>query len=163
MVDYEPVWKRLHCHVVDAGARDILFLLIHNKLPVLERLFRIGLRKDPYCQYCEVAEIADLEHFFCTCERTRLAWSWLRLKISDLCVQDFLSSNWELLNLVLPRSEYEQEIILLVSNFVSYVWENIFIRSSEVQLEKLFGFLTFKYKMNKEYSGVRLGHITGFK
>ena len=55
VVDYKPVWKRLHCQVVDACAKDILFLLIQNKMPVPERLFRIWFRKDPYCQYCEVA------------------------------------------------------------------------------------------------------------
>ena len=75
------------------------------------------------------------------------------VEVEDLCVQDFLSSNWELLNLVLPRSEFEQEIIWLVSNFVSL---------SEVQLEKLFLKKTFNYKMDKEYSGARFGHTTGF-
>ena len=48
-LDYGPVWKRLHSHVVDAGARDVLFLLLHDKLPVPERMFRIGF-KHPYLQ-----------------------------------------------------------------------------------------------------------------
>ena len=50
VVDYGVVWKRLHIHVVDTDARDIFFLLIHNKLPVQERLFRNGLAVDPYCE-----------------------------------------------------------------------------------------------------------------
>ena len=66
-VDYEPDWRRLYSPAVDAEARDILFLLVHNKLPVSERLFRVGLRQDPYCQHCVGAEIADLEHLFCSC------------------------------------------------------------------------------------------------
>ena len=40
--DYSSAWKRLHSPVVDGKARDVLFLLLHNKLPVKERLFRIG-------------------------------------------------------------------------------------------------------------------------
>ena len=40
--DYSVAWKRLHSPVVDGKARDVLFLLLHNKLPVKERLFRIG-------------------------------------------------------------------------------------------------------------------------
>ena len=50
-VDYGPVWRRIHSPVVHAEARDLLYLLVHNKLPVPERLFIIGLRLDPYCQY----------------------------------------------------------------------------------------------------------------
>ena len=42
--DYSTAWRRLHSPVVDCKARDVLFLLLHNKLPVDERLFRIGLR-----------------------------------------------------------------------------------------------------------------------
>ena len=40
-LDYNLTWSRLHSPVVDARARDVLYLLIHNKLPVPERLFRI--------------------------------------------------------------------------------------------------------------------------
>ena len=160
-LDYGLVWKRLFSNVVDAGARDILFLLIHNKLPVPERLFRIGLKQDPYCRSCVGAEFGDLEHFFCSCEKTRNAWAWVRLKILDLCDQALNVSNWELLNLFLPGTSYEQEIIWLVGNFVCYVWENIFIRNTEVKLEKLFGFLSFKYKMDMKLSGVSLVHIRG--
>ena len=121
-VDYEPVWKRLHSQVVGPEVRDILFLLIHNKLPVPERLFRIGLKQDPYSQFCEGAEVADLEHFFCSCVRIRQSWSWMR--ILGLCDQGLMSSNWELVNLFLPSTQSEQEIVWLIGNFESYVWNS---------------------------------------
>ena len=159
--DYEPVWERMHSPVIHPEARDLLFLLVHNKLPVPERLFRIGLRQDPYCKYCVGAEICDLEHFFCSCVGTRQGWSWLRLRILDLCGQGMVS-NWELLNLFIPRTNWEQEILWLLSNYVSYVWDSIFIRNSEVRLEQMFGFLTFKYKRDQDFAGVRLGQIRGF-
>ena len=47
--DYGTAWRRLHSPEVDNKARDVLFLLLHNKLPVKERLFRIGQKHDPYC------------------------------------------------------------------------------------------------------------------
>ena len=50
--DYSAVWRRLHSSVVDSKARDVLFLLLHNKLPVMERHFRIGMKHDPYCPKC---------------------------------------------------------------------------------------------------------------
>ena len=160
-LDYKPVWKRLFGHVLDARAKDTLYLLVHNKLPIPERLFRIGLKQDPYCRVCVGAEICDVEHFFCSCERTRLPWAWVRMKILDLSDQGLAVTNWDLINLFLPSSKFEQEIVWLVGNYVSYVWENISIRNSEVRLEKLFGFLTFKYKMDSRFSGINLAHISG--
>ena len=76
--DYKESWRRLQSFVIDSEARDIMFLLIHNKLPVPERLFRIGVKLDPYCSFCPDAVIADIEHFFCNCERTKLGWAWTR-------------------------------------------------------------------------------------
>ena len=38
---------------------------------------------------------------------------------------------------------------------------SLVIRNSEVRLENLFGFLTFKYKMDKNLSIMRLGQIAG--
>ena len=61
LVDYKNVWKRLASPVLTAVARDTLFLLLHNKLPVRERLFRIGLAVDPYCEVCPGGVVCDLE------------------------------------------------------------------------------------------------------
>ena len=59
------------------------------------------------------------EHFFCSCVRTSQCWSWVRLKILGVCHQGLQSSNWELLNLVLPQNLCEENIIwLILSNFV---------------------------------------------
>ena len=41
--DYGIVWTRLHSDVVEYRARDIMYLMLHNKLPVQERMFRIRL------------------------------------------------------------------------------------------------------------------------
>ena len=117
-LDYSNVWRRLHSPVLHAEARDVLFLLVHNKLPVPERLFRIRLRQDPYCQYCPGAEISDLEHFFCSCEKTRQGWSWLKLKFLGMCDQNLVASNWKLLNLFIPGTRFEQEVIWRVGNFL---------------------------------------------
>ena len=82
--DYRAAWKRLHSPVVNGKARDVLFLLLHNKLPVQERLFRIGLKHDPYCIKCAGAEVNDIVHFFCTCEAVCNTWSWLRRQVVQL-------------------------------------------------------------------------------
>ena len=41
-VDYKLVWRRLENPGLDPEVRNVMFLLIHNKLPVAEMLFRIG-------------------------------------------------------------------------------------------------------------------------
>ena len=81
----------------------------------------------------------------------------MRLKILELCDQRFISSNWELINLFLPSSQFEQEIVWLIGTYVDYVWTKVFIGDSELKIEKFFGFLKFKYKN----SGGSLGHISG--
>merc|ERR1712120_68319 len=80
-LDYSLAWSRLHCSVVDARARDVMYLLIHNKLPVQERLFRIRLKNDPYCRTCDGAEIADVEHFFSQCGGIIGTWTTVRNEI----------------------------------------------------------------------------------
>ena len=125
-VDYKLVWKRLDNPGIDSDVRNVMFLLIHNKLPVTERLFRIGVKVDPYCSHCPGAEVDDVEHFFCYCVRTRQCWSWIRLKISELCGQGLRSSNWELLNFVLPKTQFEQGMLWLIGSYVHYAWEHCY-------------------------------------
>ena len=79
------------------------------------------------------------------------------LKILGLCDQGLISSNWELLNLFLPRSQFEQEIVWLIGTYVDYVWTKVFFGDSEMKVEEFFGFLKFKYKN----SGSSLGQIPG--
>ena len=161
LVDYKVVWKRFLSPVVFPYSKDVMFLLLHNELPVPEHLFRIGVRQDPYCKYCPGAEIADVEHVFCTCDRTRECWSWIRVRILGMCDQGLLSSNWELLNLLLPRTQFEQEVLWLVTNFVRFVWTRFCSEDSTVPFDKFFGFLTFKYKADKRILGDMLGNING--
>ena len=61
-ISYKAVWQRTASPVLAASAKDVQFLLVHNKLPLKERLFRIGLSIDPYCEYCLSAEVCDVEH-----------------------------------------------------------------------------------------------------
>lgn len=160
-LDYQSVWARLHSSVVDARARETLFLLLHNKLPVPERLFRIKLRNDPYRLTSEAAEVADVEHFFCGCSLVSRTWSWLRSKVLEYagCSHNIL--DWDILNLFVPDSEFDMEVVWLVSSYVLFVWENIFVRDAEVKLERFFGYLTYKYKEHQNMSSSKLRQMVG--
>ena len=145
-LDYSLTWTRLHNSVVDARARDVMYLLIHNKLPVPERLFRIRLKNDPYCQTCMGAEISDVEHFFAKCGGIVGTWSMMKNEI--LRYGNFRNDvdDWKILNLMFPKSKLDKELTWLVSSYVLYVWDSVYVRGAEVRAEQFFGFLRFKYK-----------------
>ena len=159
--DYGIVWTRLHSPVVEFRARDVMFLLLHNKLPVPERFFRIRLRADPYCSHCCGAEIADVEHFFCLCERISRVWCWVKSQVMKHVSKQQDLEDWDLLNLFLPNSDFEQELVWLMSSYVLFVWDNVFVRGAEVKLEQFFGFLTYKYRKHQAVSKVQLKHLNG--
>ena len=69
--------------------------------------------------------------------------------------------DWDLLNLFLPHSDFEQEIVWLVSSYVLYVWDNVFVSGAEVKLEQFFGFLTYKYRRHQSVSKVQMKHLDG--
>ena len=137
-----------------------MFLLLHNKLPVVERLFRIRLRNDPYCQSCIGAEVADVEHFFCLCEKVRRVWGWVKLEVTKHMGHQQDVTDWSLLNMFFPSSAYDQENVWLISSYVLFVWENG-VRDAEVKLEQFFGFLTYKYREHQAWSRTQLKQIDG--
>ena len=57
--------------------------------------------------------------------------------------------DWDVLNLFFPNSSRDQEIMWLVSSYILYVWETVNIKKKEVKIEKFFGFLTYKFKMQR--------------
>ena len=138
-----------------------MFLLLHDKLPVTERLFRIRLRNDPYCQSCIGAEIADAEHFFCSCEKVRRVWGWVKNEVMKHMGQQQDVTDWEVLNLFFPVSAFDQENVWLISSYVLFVWENIYVKGAEVKLEKFFGFLTYKYREHQAVSVNQLKQLDG--
>ena len=151
-LNYSTAWKRLHSSVVDDKARDVLFLLLHNKLPVKERLFRIGLKHDPYCLNCDGAEVNDIVHFFCICEAVCNTWCWLKRQVVQLGQMVASVDDWDVVNLLFPSSSRDAEIVWLVSSYVLYVWEMVYVKNLEVKFDNFFGYLTFKYKMFQETS-----------
>ena len=58
-------------------------------------------------------------------------------------------ADWDIINLFFPNSSRDREILWLVSTYVLYVWETVHVKKKEVELEKFFGFLTFKFKMHQ--------------
>ena len=72
-------------------------------------------------------------------------------------------SNWEMINLVLPTSTFDKEIVWLVGTYVTRVWEEISVRRGAlVKAEQFFGFLRFKYRLAQLGSRTPIDLIPGF-
>ena len=145
-VDYHIVWKRLNSPTIRLCNRDTMFLLIHNKLAVPERLHRTGFRDQPYCSYCPGNVISNVEHYFCQCLRTRRCWSLVKQLIGNASQTVCSSSDWTLVNLAFPRNHNEQEITCLIYEYVRYAWLELIQHGVELPVDKFFGYLTFKFK-----------------
>ena len=130
-----------------------MYLLLHNKLPVQERLFRIRLRADPYCVYCVGAEIGDAVHFFCTCCKTSETWSWVKRQVVTQVGRDM--PDWDVINLFFPKSRHDKEVVWMLTHYVLYVWNCLQVKESDVKLDQFIGYLKFKFKESQ----IQLNHL----
>ena len=153
--DYSLVWKRLHNNLFPSTDLECLFLLINNKLPVQERLNRIGVVDSLHCLYCPGSVINDVTHYFTSCLRTERVWSWIRTLIAKMI---FIgnTSDWELLNLLFPRDAKDGTVTWIIGTYIGYVWQRR-NDGKDFNFDNFFGFLTFKYKESKNI----LGQIQG--
>ena len=154
-VCYKKVWSRLNSPLLAASVREILFLLLHNKLQVKERMFRIGKADNPFCNDCPGRVVCDVRHFFCSCIKVTQLWGWLRGRLVSMGGDVLLlSSDWEIINLFMPRIRREKEVAWLIGNYTYWVWfEKQVKNKSNLKMEHLFGFLRFKYKaLQQEFS-----------
>ena len=165
-MSYKEVWKRLCSPSLASVCKEILFLLVHNKLPVKERIFRIRLAADPYCEHCfdiVGAVICDVEHFFCTCSKVAETWGRLKeilVNMLDVEVTDI--SDVKLINLCLPNNRRSNEVVWLLGTYVGEVWRSIFVKGApELNDAQFFGFLKFKFKADQLGARMPLNPIPG--
>ena len=125
---------------------ETAFLMVHNKLPLQERLFRIQLASDPYCQVCSSAPIQDVSHFFVSCERVQHYWVWVKSR----CIEALGFSDIDddaLLNFYWPTSRKDRDVSWLIGHYVYIVWDMLFSRKQwKISDGEFYGYLKFKYK-----------------
>ena len=154
-IDYSlaETWQKLLFPCLASSTREILFLTIHNKLPTQERLFRIGLLTDPYCQFClpiNGAVVCDREHLFCECLRVLDTWQSLRNIVMKRIPTSISVTNLDLITLNLPKIKADGEVAWLIGIFLEETWK--FFKGNEgnrLSERKLFGFLKFKFRADQ--------------
>merc|ERR1711895_204139 len=67
--------------------------------------------------------------------------------------------DWKIINLMFPKSRFDRELIWLVSSYVQYVWNSVYVRGADVRAEQFFGFLRYKYKELQTGSSIHLKNL----
>ena len=144
-------WFNLNLDCLLSSEREMLYLLSHNKLPVKERMFRIGRDSDPYCNFCldEIGAVdCDADHFFTKCKNVLHVWGQVRRLI--LCLLDIGNAekvtDIMILTLNLPLKKCPG-VAWIVGTYVSKVWRSNDGRT--ICKKELFGFLRYKFRVLK--------------
>ena len=161
------VWKKLNLPLFPSETREVLYLLIHNKLPTTERLFRVNLALDPYCDFCistSGAEICDRFHFFCACQRVHEAWTQVKnILLPLVSLNPGSISDHDLLTLDFSCGEADIVSVWLVARYVEFTWKHFNSNGAlYLKTDELFGYLKFKYKSDQEGARMKLGTIPQF-
>ena len=152
-------WVNLRADCLNSSLREISYLVIHNKLPVRERMFRIGQANDPYCLWClELNETlnCDVKHFFCECVRVVRIWEKIMTVMNNLLGTMNMSSD-QLIRLNVSFSRCPGAV-WLISAFMEKIWnarEDVSVCEDE-----LFGFLRFKFKHRKLGTGSQIDVVS---
>ena len=164
---FNLTWKRMVLPVLASETKEIIYLVIHDKLPVKERLFRVGVGPDPYCLECLniVGAVAvTSEHFFCTCLRVVDVWTEIKQVLNGLLPSVATTTDLDLITLKFERSQVENEMTWIIGNYLAETWKSLHIRGqARLRRESVFGFLKFKFKSEQQGARVRMKQINAFQ
>ena len=157
------VWSKLGLPSLDCHTRETLYFLIHNKLPVKERLFRIGMENDPYCELCLEEGgtfVCDREHTFCSCSSVSGLWQRIRTIVDPILPENV--SDLKLLTLNFNGGSYNFEVTWLVCTYVHEIWSLLKARVGVISHDEMFGFLKFKFKSDQLGANLKMKLLPGF-
>ena len=145
--------------IVDSASHDICYLLVHNKLPVKERLFRVNLIGDPYCSICPGTQLCDIDHFFCSCLRVKEAWLLIKNSIHNLIGS--APPDYQLVRFSFPKCNFENEVIWLMGSYVRELWKELYFNEEAIiKTEEFFGYLKFKFRADQLGARQQLRNIS---
>ena len=160
----ENIWKKLVLPSLTSIVRETMFLFIHNKLPVKERLFRIQVVNDPYCTFClddTGAAVCDIEHMFISCVHICDIWKEIRHLVNPLLTQKNVT-DFQLLCFNFKSANHGAEISWLLGNYVHEVWTKFINKGRIIRRGELFGYLKFKFKQDQLGARFKMKSIPNF-
>ncbi|XP_010690714.1 uncharacterized protein LOC104904215 [Beta vulgaris subsp. vulgaris] len=89
-------WKRLICNnYATPKSKFIIWMVLHNRLPTVDRIRRWGINCDARCSLCR-SEEESLQHLFFSCDNASAIWReicrLMRFDDSGGLYQDVISS-----------------------------------------------------------------------
>lgn len=61
-VDFNLILLNINNPFLSPQAREVLFMMVHNILPVKDNLFQLKLSNDPFCKFCPQNQIENIPH-----------------------------------------------------------------------------------------------------
>ena len=90
-------------------------------------------------------------------------WSWFKKIVIKLLGEGGSEvEDWDIINLNFPESENEREVCWGVGEYVKKIWKEFMEgKKGKMEIERMEGFLRFKYREFQGYEGDKLGQIEG--
>ena len=170
---FHLIWERLENPIMERSAQDLMFKIVNNIVPNRERFYKFGthlvshpwfLQKECHSTRSEAGPLLPGErrksivvgglsesvvHQFTQCHRVVIMWNWLRGRIAVLFSdRPLIYSDFELLNLAFHESNFENELVWLISNYCDYIYNKVIVRNENANLDKLREHLKYKQAEN---------------
>jgi len=113
-------WKRLKKSILEPEARDTIWLVSHEALPVAFYLFRFHLLVHNLCVLC-MRKVESIDHCLIECINAKALWTYIftfNSELSDLKARDLLYLN---LGESLDRDTFNY-LTIIISTAVQTIW-----------------------------------------
>ena len=160
--DWELIWKRINNGVLSPAAKNVFFLLMHDRVGTKDRGNRLMPRRfrSPMCPRCSQSSETQT-HRYAGCPWVGDAWEKVREIIDELEPGLGGISDKNLLHLVFSERDREEAVIWLLGCYLQYVEEEVVRQGRVVEASGLVGYLQYQ-KMRSQYIAMPfLGYIPG--
>ena len=103
--------------------RSFNFKLLHQLLPVNQRLSQILPNNQADCSLCRLGELESLQHCFFSCEYNSQAAQYL-VHLTRPYVQNITEERILLFDIKTADAIYELPTMLVLATGMSYIWKN---------------------------------------
>ena len=155
-------WKRLDSGVLSFGARNVLFLLLHEKVGTKERGHRLMPTRyvTSLCPRCEI-RVETQTHRYARCDAVMHTWESVKDLIVSLDPVLLSVSNKRLLHLDYPKVRRENAILWLLGVYLEYVECEVIRHDNRVTSVGLIGYLRYRKLASRDLAIPNLGFIQG--
>ena len=101
-----------------------------------ERVYIIGLARDPYCDLCEASVFGETQDYFKQCGQVNTLWRWVRTVLYLIMgAQANLITGKELLNISWASSRFDREAGWLIVGLSGLDGENSRVTYQTLSME----------------------------